>query len=129
MKTLTIREVLLDELNWPRKFLSPSGEIARLDFDKWRGEKVTGFKPFCRWQRLLNPSAFLPIVRVLPIGCLIKFDQRLSDNKEFCGLVDPTAYRSFPFGEWLRTHAALLYYPKGFSFGASYNESGASKHF
>ena len=123
MKTLTIREVILDELHWPRNFLSPSGDIVRIDTGKWRGERATGFNPFFRWQRLLNSDAFLPVEQVLPLGCLIQFNPRLSDNREFIGLVEPTVDRSFPFGEWLGTHGAPLNYRQDFYFGVSYTKS------
>jgi len=107
MREMTIREVLLDECMWPRKFLSPSGEIARFDRGEFLGEKTCGFVPFRRWQRIFSPGSFLPVDRVLPIGCQIQFDQRLSGNHEFTGLVEPTACSQFPFGEWLITSNSL----------------------
>ncbi len=109
MREMTIREVLLGECMWPRKFLSPSGEIARFDRGEFLGKKTCGFVPFGRWQRIFNPGSFLPVDRVLPIGCQIRFDQRLSGNHEFTGLVEPTAGSQFPFGEWLITSNSLEY--------------------
>jgi len=108
MKEITIRDVLVHELDWPLKFLSPSREIARLDFGYSNGQRVAGFKPFCRWQRFRNRSAFLPIDRILPKGCQIRFAPRLSGNLEFIGLVEPTADQSFPFGEWFQTSSSML---------------------
>ena len=104
MHAMTIREVLLDECRWPRKFLSPSGEIARIDLRK--GQRKSVFVPFSFWQRLMSPSAVLPLDRILPTGALLRYDDRLIDNREFVGLVEPTVDRSFPFGEWMETHTS-----------------------
>lgn len=103
MRGMTIRDVLLDECRWPRKFLSPSGEIARIDLRKIGGQRKSGFVPFSLWQRLTSPGAVLPLDRLLPVGALLRFDDRLIDNREFIGLVEPTADHSFPFGEWMNT--------------------------